>query len=296
MSFHTQCVQRVRWPRPAHTLCRHINARSYGTLHAASREKYWSENLRAEMLERPINITRDYVNTDTHHKLQDTLRPFMPPDWGRRRIERGAAIVPLGHHLAWFNSFLPEDQLLPDGTDPLQSPGGPWVRRMWAGGKVEARKNVYFDNDHGFIIDQHMICSERITDVQKKGSNDKLFVTIERRYARLDTLHKALATRSWKQTPLDGHALLRQQIVAGEQWGDAILKEERTLVFLKEKTPTEQEAIAAGNLPPVKYLETCTSLPGVTARDHANAPQRLESPSLRIPSPRRALCCSDSRR
>lgn len=161
---------------------------------------------------------------------------------------------------------------------------------------MEARKNVYFDNDHGFTIDQHMICSERITDVQKKGSNDKLFVTIERRYARLDTLHKALATRSWKQTPLDGHALLRQQIVAGEQWGDAILKEERTLVFLKEKTPTEQEAIAAGNLPPVKYLETCTSLPGVTARDHANAPQRLESPSLRIPSPRRALCCSDSRR
>ncbi|QRD00424.1 hypothetical protein JI435_089920, partial [Parastagonospora nodorum SN15] len=271
MSIHTQCLQRVRWPRSANTRCRHINFRSYGASHAAEGQRDWFEKLRAEMLGRPTHITRDYVNTDTHHKLQDTLKPFMPPGWSRRRIERGAAIVPLGHHLVWFNSFLPEDQLLPDGTDPLQSPGEPWVRRMWAGGEVEARKNVYFDHDNGFIIDQHMICSERITDVQKKGSDVKLFVTIERRYARLDSLLKALATRSWKQTPLDAQALFRQQIAAGEEWGDAILKEERTLVFLKEKTPVEQEAIAAGSLLPVKYLEIS---PGEPVFSHTLTPTR----------------------
>jgi len=70
--------------------------------------------------------------------------------------------------------------LLPDGTDPLQSPGDPFVRRMWAGGAVR------FSNAHSTPLrldGSRAVCLESIKDVSIKGSpgTEKVFVGIERR-------------------------------------------------------------------------------------------------------------------
>jgi hydroxyacyl-ACP dehydratase HTD2-like protein with hotdog domain len=164
----------------------------------------------------------------------------------------------MGHSLLWFNTSMPVDQLLPDGTDPLQSPGGPWVRRMWAGGNMQLRQEEYHHKQRGFAIDSDMVCAERIKDVQLRGQGDaaKIFVTLERRYTRWETLQKHLrpGLPSARSLDADTEAIFQQQLL-NEDWGDAVLKEERDLVFLKEKTPAEFEAIKAGQLAPIKYLE-----------------------------------------
>jgi hydroxyacyl-ACP dehydratase HTD2-like protein with hotdog domain len=209
------------------------------------------------MLDRPAVSFHECVNFDTDRKLTDTLGTFLPPRWCGR-LQRGRSRVPLGHSLLWFNTAMPVDKLLPDGTDPLQSPGEPWMRRMWAGGNMQMRQDEYFHKQRGFAIDSEMVCAERIKDVQLRGKGDaaKIFVTLERRYTRWDTLHKYMAPgrRAAQSSDVDTEAIFQQQLL-NEDWADAVLKEERDLVFLKEKTPSEIEAIKAGQLASIKYLE-----------------------------------------
>jgi len=70
--------------------------------------------------------------------------------------------------------------LLPDGTDPLQSPGGPFVRRMWAGGAVRFSNNPHTQLH---LDGARAVCLESIKDVAIKGApgSEKVFVGIERR-------------------------------------------------------------------------------------------------------------------
>ena len=72
--------------------------------------------------------------------------------------------------------------LLPDATDPEQSPGEPFVRRMWAGGQID------FDTLKSKklrLVGVLSTCLERISDVIIKGlpGEEKAFVTIERRFS-----------------------------------------------------------------------------------------------------------------
>lgn len=192
---------------------------------------------------------QENVNAETDEKLAHTLSTFLPAEWVRRRRPEGS-ILPLGHSLVWFNTSMPVDQLLPDGTDPLQSPGQPWTRRMWAGGSMELNANKYLRPDRGFNTGSYMRCAERIEDVQLRGQGDtaKIFVTLRRRFARHSPLGRA-ATHPDPEQQLDM-----------EGWGDTLLKEERNLVFLKDRTAAENEAIKSGQFVPVKYLE-CTLAP-----------------------------------
>jgi hypothetical protein len=130
------------------------------------------------------------------------------------------------------------------------------------------KKEAYYNLEKGFAIDTDMVYAERIQDVQLRGSGDaaKIFVTIERRYARLDTLQEKLSLRPSGDRRLTPNALLREQMLQEEEWGDAVLKEQRNLVFLKEKTSAELEAISAGQFVPVRYLN-CES-PSRIARPH----------------------------
>jgi hypothetical protein len=258
----------------------------------------WFQELRNEMLSRPVATSREHITLETDHKLSQSLSAFLPPKWSRR-VSREKFVIPLGHNLVWFNTFMPVDQLLPDGTDPLQSPGEPWVRRMWAGGSMQAKGADYYDFKKGFAPDSQMLYAERIQDVRLRGSGDaaKIFVTIERRYARNDALDKTLA-RFHKQNPgskTNTRAILREQMLRGEEWGDAILKEERNLVFLKEKTPAELELIAAGQSLPVKYLD-CLSTSCSALQDVANQLQHLRSLTSHTHSPQLARFCFATRR
>jgi hydroxyacyl-ACP dehydratase HTD2-like protein with hotdog domain len=278
---------------------RHAAVRLYSastnTPESAS-DPQWFRDLRREMLGRPLVSSAEFVNSDTDKKLELSLSSFLPPGWGRRKPHsRARLFVPLGHSLLWFNNSMPVDQLLPDGTDPLQSPGGPWARRMWAGGRMEVNRDDYYHRERGFTTDTDMVCAERITDVQLRGSGDaeKIFVTLERRFARGDTLDKAKKVNAPSQTAPPGskHFFQEQLLLLRDDWGDAILKEERNLVFLKEKTPAELEAIKSGKFVPVRYLDRPSS-PCPPVRLCANKLQRLESPTFRMPSHPPAPCCS----
>jgi hypothetical protein len=267
MSLYTRPLSRIARTRPYCAQWQRTAVRRYASAPADGDEALWFPALRREMLDRPAVTYRECVNIDTDRKLTDTLRAFLPPEW-HGPLRRGHSRVPMGHSLLWFNTSMPVDQLLPDGTDPLQSPGAPWVRRMWAGGRMELQPDEYYHKQRGLVVDSDMLCAERIADVQLRGSGDaaKIFVTLERRFTRWDTLQTRMSLRSGPRRILSPQVLFTQQLL-DEEWGDAVLKEKRNLVFLKEKTPAEVEAVKAGQLAPTKYLEgALCPIPAATTR------------------------------
>jgi hydroxyacyl-ACP dehydratase HTD2-like protein with hotdog domain len=173
--------------------------------------------------------------------------------------------MPFGHHLIWFNPAVLTPELLPDGTDASQSPGGLWVRRMWAGGSIQLKPDDYFDQSRGCTMDTVMAGTEHIKHVRLHGEGDtaKVFVTIERRFARLDSVQSAYRAKHGSLGRYGGTQKVRnyleQQARNVDGWGDAILKEERNLVFFKERTAAELEAVKAGQMATVKYLDRAYS-------------------------------------
>jgi hydroxyacyl-ACP dehydratase HTD2-like protein with hotdog domain len=136
--------------------------------------------------------------------------------------------MPVGHHLVYFPTPAPSSLLLPDGTDPFQSPGEPFVRRMWAGGRMR------FPHEGGPLLDAtRAVCVEGIRDVTLKGKEgeEKVFVGIERRVALVDhegEEEQEIRARVW--------------LADEEDQGDAVVIERRNLVFLRERTPEELHA------------------------------------------------------
>ncbi|KAF1942085.1 hypothetical protein EJ02DRAFT_183432 [Clathrospora elynae] len=265
----TPCTPRIGTTAP----WRRLPVRCYAS--AATSDPPWFQQLRAEMLQRDVTHLPEHTRSTPERWLASTISGFLPREWC---IPPGInkPIIPVGHHLIWFNPALPTHELLPDGTDASQSPGEPWVRRMWAGGSLKLKPDDYFDKAAGFRYDVAMAGAERITDVQLRGQDDaaKVLVTIERRFARLDTLRESHVStrgplgRSGHQLKLQRH--FEQQVRADDGWGDAIFKEERILVFFKERTAAELEAIRAGEMAPVRYLEA----PGTPHFSHALTPNR----------------------
>ncbi|KAF2273753.1 Thioesterase/thiol ester dehydrase-isomerase, partial [Westerdykella ornata] len=101
-------------------------------------------------------------------------------------IERG--ILPIGHHLAFFNPNVPKRELLPDGTDALHSPGEPFMTRLWVSGSLHLNPERYFHGDSAWKVGvgREFECLERITDVHLGGipGNETIAVTIERLFSR----------------------------------------------------------------------------------------------------------------
>lgn len=73
--------------------------------------------------------------------------------------------------------FLEKD-LLPDGTDTQHSPGGLFVRRLWAGGSLKFSDDTPMQTSPA----HHIPCREEITDVQIKGpeTSEKVWVEVTR--------------------------------------------------------------------------------------------------------------------
>lgn len=84
--------------------------------------------------------------------------------------------MPFAHHLVYFPPPLPLSSLQDDGTDPLHSPGAPFTRRMWAGGKID------YSNRSLILNSAPAFCLERVTDVIVRGQEgqEKVLVRIER--------------------------------------------------------------------------------------------------------------------
>ncbi|OJD30077.1 prephenate dehydratase protein [Diplodia corticola] len=200
------------------------------------------------------------------HTLGISLSSFLPPAWtaasaptalprnalgapalprvngGSGNNERQLELPP-AHHLVYFNPVIPADKLLPDGTDPLQSPGEPFVRRMWAGGYVrfaagggkgEEEKKVAGP----VVLDgRRWVCVEGIRDVAVKGvgGEEKVFVGIERRIGR------ALEGEGGGEGGEEEEERVRRRLWTEreEEWGEAALVERRNIVFMRGRTREE---------------------------------------------------------
>ncbi|EIM90072.1 uncharacterized protein STEHIDRAFT_108664 [Stereum hirsutum FP-91666 SS1] len=84
-----------------------------------------------------------------------TRRPYTKPKSGDP--------LPYGHHLAFFHPRTPEKYLRPDGTDADFCPPEPFVRRMWAGGKIK------WNGSDDLRIGEYATSKSIIKEVEKKG-------------------------------------------------------------------------------------------------------------------------------
>ncbi|TFK42545.1 hypothetical protein BDQ12DRAFT_676393 [Crucibulum laeve] len=82
--------------------------------------------------------------------------------------------LPYGHHLAFFHARQPESRLREDGTDEDISPPKPFLRRMWAGGKIT------WNHGNPLLIGGKATTTSTVEAATKKGfekGNPMVFVT-----------------------------------------------------------------------------------------------------------------------
>lgn len=194
-----------------------------------------SDRFHQDLTTRQLPLIYDYLSPQPSHLLNLSLVGYIPELESQTSLGDDGGVLPLisspsrmavGHHLVYFPPQVTLSQLLPDGTDVLHTPGEPFNRRMWAGGRVR------FPQQGGPLLDgRRAVCIEGIRDVKVKGlsGEEKIFVSIERRVATVgeQETEEEIRSRVWQ---------------AGEEdFGDAEIIEKRDLVFLREKTPEQLE-------------------------------------------------------
>jgi hydroxyacyl-ACP dehydratase HTD2-like protein with hotdog domain len=121
--------------------------------------------------------------------------------------------------------------LLPDGTDPLQSPGEPFVRRMWAGGTLLFNKNLSSELE---LNNRRAYCREHIPNISIKGSegDERVFVNIERQigYCGTTTENEWLLDGGTPRSAARNMPSMEAQV----DFSPAII-ETRNIVFMREK-------------------------------------------------------------
>ena len=203
--------------------------------------------LHKELTSRRPNILYDYLSPTPSHLLNISLADFLPsschpPSFSVQkplplaRPDRSkAGLLPQGHHSVYFAPQIPASSLLSDGTDPLQSPGPPFVRRLWAGGSVLFNTSM---DKRLQLDDTRAACLERISDVTFKGagSEEKVFVNIERRIGVVEPR----VSKFWSgyERSIDDERLMQRfyQVEDEDDLGQASLVEMRNIVFMREKT------------------------------------------------------------
>lgn len=214
-------------------------------------------HLQTELTARKIPLVYDYLVPTPSHLLNVALADVLPTSQsGNPRIlptTTSALPLPPTHHLIYFPPAIPGRDLLPDGTDPLQSPGEPFVRRMWAGGSVR------FNNSQSALqklaLDgARVACVESIADVAVKGKEgeEKIFVGIERRVGRCASEEE------------DEESIrLRLGEMAGENMADSAVVERRNIVFLRERS--KEQAVKDMERARTKQMKPPTAEEGVKA-------------------------------
>lgn len=207
-----------------------LSGRALGSVRPSSS---LSERFHQELTTRRLHLIYDYLSPQPSHLLNLSLVGYVPELAPETSLGDAGGILPLisspsrmavGHHLVYFPPQVTLSQLLPDGTDVLHTPGEPFNRRMWAGGRVR------FPQQGGPLLDgRRAVCIEGIRDVKVKGldGQEKIFVSIERRVATVgeQETEEEIRSRVWQASE--------------EDFGDAEIIERRDLVFLREKTPEQ---------------------------------------------------------
>ncbi|PWY64984.1 DER1-domain-containing protein [Aspergillus heteromorphus CBS 117.55] len=207
---HGSLLQRVGWqlqsPPPLAT-------RAYSSL---------SEHLHRELTSRHVPLAFDYMHPQPSHLLNLTLFDLLPAVSsapGDLPSVRTPPPLSAGHHLVYFPPQVSLSQLLPDGTDTLHTPGSPFNRRLWAGGRVR------FLADNSLCLDgSRAVCLETIRDVTVTGQpgDERVNVRIERRIGTVqeDEDQRSIRERLWKED--------------ADEAGQSSIIEDRSLVFMRD--------------------------------------------------------------
>ncbi|KAI9677639.1 MAG: hypothetical protein M1817_006594 [Caeruleum heppii] len=224
--------------RSAGSLRRHVLRASihYPPLRPSSTLSPISTDLRHELLNRRLPLIYDYLSPQPSHLLSLSLADFLPAVTPTSSLVLPSTKVrtplPQSHHIIYFPPQVPSSHLLPDGTDPLQSPGPPFVRRMWAGGEVtfHPRQEIHLDGSRA-------VCVERISDVNVKGSREgeeKIFVGIERRIGVVDEdIPEEDVRERFPKMKGQGDSVTREGNDRALE--NAAIVERRTLVFMRDR-------------------------------------------------------------
>lgn len=209
-----------RPPRPARCISR-IYPRFLHT-----NDKVDFEAIQDEMASRKPKTIYDFLSPTPSHLLNISLSDYLPPEtypphFTTRDLTlpsaepAAAAPMPQGHHLVYFPPQIPPSQLLPDGTDPDHSPGGPFVRRMWAGGSVRFADGW---QEQLRLDGRRALCVESIGDVSftegRAPGAEKVFVDVWRRYGAVGQGDGARDVAAVQSSPA--------------------IEEKRVLVFMRE--------------------------------------------------------------
>lgn len=110
----------------------------------------------------PKAVLEDSLNVEHLADLYITL----PTRDGTTRVYEAPQVsspLPHGHHLGFFHARTPEHLLRADGTDADISPPAPFLRRMWAGGKIT------WDPSNPLLIGSKTKGFSSVGSAQKKG-------------------------------------------------------------------------------------------------------------------------------
>lgn len=216
------------------------------TLLPLRRSQSTVSNIPAELKSRKISPIFDDLAPQSSYRLNTTLSDFLPstePPLVLPPTSNDPTLLPIPHHLVYFEPTKRASEMLADGTNPDQSPGEPFVRRMWAGGRVRYNQN------NPFVLDgSRGVCAEFIRDVSIKGKEgeEKIFVSIERRQAKATEdevvqLARAQDDEGEKAT-LEHRVRQRLWRDKEEDFGPCSVIETRNIVFMHARSKEEAAA------------------------------------------------------
>ncbi|KAK5109519.1 hypothetical protein LTR62_006971 [Meristemomyces frigidus] len=199
-------------------------------------------HLEKEMKERKIQPIFDDLTPQSSYRLNTTLADFLPSVAPPSVLPPTSPpqTLPVPHHLIYFEPTKPQSHMLPDGTNPDQSPGAPFVRRMWAGG------HVLYNHSNPLLLDStRAVCAEFIRSVTLKGlpGAERLFVRIERRLARATPaeLHLLAAAQTSAEEKETLEHRVRQRLWRDNDtdFGPCSILENRNIVFMRARSAEE---------------------------------------------------------
>nr|POF18007.1 mesaconyl-c(4)-coa hydratase [Quercus suber] len=206
----------------------------------------WSSSflhLEQEMKQRKIQPIFDDLTPQQSYRLDVTLSDFLPDTNPPTLLPLPGQQLPIPHHMIYFEPTKRANQMLADGTNPDQSPGEPFVRRMWAGGRV------LYNHNNPLVLDAGRgVCAEFIRSVTTKGKEgeEKLFVSIERRLAKataeeLEGLASATQGETARET-LEHRVRQRLWRDQEEDFGPCSVVETRNIVFMRARSKEQAAA------------------------------------------------------
>ncbi|EWC48275.1 hypothetical protein DRE_02379 [Drechslerella stenobrocha 248] len=214
------------------------------------------------LLTRQYPLIQEFIAPSQSHLLTLTLQPYLKfndiqqPDPEDTKAPHnpftikgmlpiyGQALPP-GYHFAFFNGYTQEGDLSSDGYTSHQAPGGPWTRRMWAGGKLTFNPMPEKRNkgqDRGarrarpLDVGRRALCHETIEDIQMKGEpgSDKemMFVYLRRKLWAEGYIVRE-PTKSPKLKDVEPEEEVDEKKILPD--AEVPLIEQRCIVYMKEK-------------------------------------------------------------